>query len=71
MNEVFEKLLEQLGTEVRCRGKAKVSHFEAWSALSFREVWAGCGAGPLDGEQKDRNADKSQEWWHLLPLAVP
>lgn len=68
MNEVFEKLLEQLGTEARC--KQRGHHFEGLSALNFGKVWAGSAAGPPEGKQKERSAEKSQERWQLLPSAV-
>lgn len=70
LNGVFEKPLEQLGTEARCRGEQRGHHFEGVSALSFGKAWAGCGAGPLEGKQKVRNAEENQEWWQLLPSAV-
>lgn len=60
---------EQLGTEACSGGEQRGHHFEGLSAQSFGKVWACCGAGPLEGKQ-ERNAEKSQEWWQLLPSAV-
>lgn len=61
---------EQLGTEACRGGEQRGHHFEGLSAQSFGKVWARCRAGPPEGKQKERNAEKSPEWWQLLPSAV-